>query len=237
MPYDPPAARRAKQKCSSEARRLMNFNCTWQKCQLMAAANFTSGDLFVTLTYGDGSLPVSRRAADSLLSKFLRQLRSSRRSSGSDLKYIRCTHELAGDGGRRLHHHIVINSVDAQSDWEQILSLWPHGMNVDIRRISGSGHYVHDDFMELAQYLTRERHPSAALTAVGARSWSCSRNLKKPVRSSVMVEDNVTVEAPPGSFVLDTDERRNEWGTYKYIKYLLPDRAAAPVKPPRRRRE
>jgi len=224
MPFDTQKERRAKNKCSTEGRKRLNFIHTYQQCQLWLAANFYSNDLFITLSYSDEHLPSKRKDADKLLSKFLRQLRDFRIAVGDTLKYIRCTHELAGDDGRRLHHHIVINAGEAQRDFELIRSLWVWGDNIDISAIHFSGHYEQDDFLELAQYLTRERNPAAPPTTVGARSWSKSRNLIKPERKSIPVDENYTVDAPPGSFILESDERRNEYGTFKYIKYLLPKR-------------
>ena len=204
----------------------MNYRYSWQKAQLWLATNFSRNDLYITLSYDDVLLPHMRKAADAILSKFLRQLRATRAASGEVLKYIRCTHELAGDGGRRLHHHIVINAGEALRDCELIRSLWVWGANVEICRICQCDHYAHDDFLELAQYLARERNPDTGHTTVGTRSWSGSRNLKRWEYESELVSDNLTVEAPPGAFILDSDERRNEYGTFKYIKYLLPERSS-----------
>jgi len=209
----------------------MNFRYSYEKLQLLIAANFNRSDLFVTLTFDDAHLPASRPAADKVVARFLRRFGAVRRRAGESLKYIKCTHELLDDGGRRLHFHMVINAGDERRDYELIRSLWDQGSNIDIRLICRSDHYSYDDFLELAKYLARERDPDAPLTAVGRRSWSGSRNLVKPVRESYLVDDNLTVEAPPGAFVLDVDERRNEYGSFKYIKYLLPDRGPAAAQP------
>jgi len=238
MPVDGPRERAKKAQFSSEARKRMNFRCSYEKLQLLTAANFCKRDLFVTLSYDDAHLPASRKAADAEAARFLRRFGDARRRAGEPFKYIRSTQELTDDGGRRLHHHLVINAGAERRDYELIRSLWCCGGNIGIQQICASDHYQHDDFFELAKYLARERDPDAPLTAVGARSWSGSRNLDKPVRESALVDGNLTVEAPPGAFVLDTDERRNEFGTFKYIKYLLPERAEkpAPIKRPVGRR-
>jgi hypothetical protein len=224
MPYDDNVVRRGKHKLSTEARRRINFRCSWEKLMLLLATNFVRNDLYITLTYDDLYLPQSRKAADALLTKFLKSLRRQRMISGDTFYYIKSTHELAGDGERRLHHHVVINATTESRDYETVLSMWPWGSNVDISRISRSEHYIHDDFMELAKYMARERNPDAPYTTVGARSWSGSRNLKKPVRESELVEENITIEAPPGAHILESDELRNEYGTFRYLKYLLPEK-------------
>ncbi len=219
---DSPQERAAKSKCSSAARKRMNFNTSWQKLQLLLATNFTRRDLYITLTYSDDCLPKSRRDAQLILARFIKQLRAQRRADGEDLRYIYSTQELLDDGGRRLHHHMVVNATIGKRDYELIRSLWKYGDNIEIDAIGDTEYYQYDDFLELACYLARERNPDAPPTAVGARGWTPSTNLKKPKRESVMVEDNITVTAPPGAYVLDTDEKQNEYGYYKYIKYLLP---------------
>jgi len=227
MVWDPPAVRAQKSKISSEGRKKLNFRASWQKLQLLIAANFSKYDLYVTLTYDDAHLPPNRKGADKLASKFLRQLASVRRHAGERLKYVKATHELLDDGGRRLHHHIVINACDVGRDYDLIRSLWSHGVNIDIRPIGGTSYYQRDDFLELSMYLARERDPGRAPVSLGSRSWSCSRGLSKPIRESELVDEGLTVEAPPGAYVLDIDEKRNEYGSFKYIKFLLPERGVS----------
>ena len=56
-----------------------------------------------------------------------------------------------------------------------------------------------------------------------------SRGLKRPERTSELVDDALALAAPPGAVVLDVEQKDNAWGRYCYIKYLLP------YKPPRRK--
>ena len=51
---EPAKVRAAKRKASTEAQQLMNAKYSWQKLELMLAANFVPGDLVVTPT---GQLP------------------------------------------------------------------------------------------------------------------------------------------------------------------------------------
>ena len=89
------------------------------------------------------------------------------------------TQELQRDGSRRLHHHLII-SATGSGDYDTIRALWPNGSNVEILPIGETEMYVHDDFLELAQYLLHERNPDAPATAVGDRGWNASRNLRSP---------------------------------------------------------
>lgn len=218
---DPPQVRAAKAKATTAARRLVNLRRAWQKLMLLLGANFGTRDLVVTLTYDDDHLPATRKAANANMAKYLVLLRRAYRQKGRELRYIYCT-ESRHEAGR-WHHHLVIPAAD----YETIRSLWTYGDNTEIGTIDAYG------YEELAKYITKEaREPNAS---VGARSWSSSRNLERPLRESELVADYVTLSPPPGAVVLGRDSMVNEWGSYEYLSCLLPE-APPPRKtrPPRR---
>ena len=225
-PSDSPAARAAKSKCSSAARQRMNMKCAWQKLEMELAANFVLGDLVVTLTYDDAHLPDDRDSAVGKVKKFWVQLRKARKLTSQPLQYIYVTEGVHGD--KRLHHHAVINGTGA--DLETLRSLWRYGA-VHLEPVDAYGYEA------LAKYLTKE--PRAHGSPNGLRSWTPSRGLKKPKQESGWVPDDVTLCAPPGAVVLDSDSMTNQWGEFKYIKYLLPirtkERKARP-RPPKPRK-
>lgn len=236
LPGEPAKARAAKSRCSSLARRALNFRAAWQKLRLILAANFGRGDLWVTLTYDDAHLPDGRKEAKQRMALFLDKLRAARGRAGETLKYVYCTEGLMDDGSRRLHHHMVLNAGQARADYELIRSLWTNGSNIEIRRL-GEHELYSDDFLELAQYMTKERDPEAKTIAVGDKSWVSSRNLVRPQAESEIVGDGVTVAAPPGARILDQDHKSNEYGSYDYIVYLLPNQPPRSAAPPRRKRK
>lgn len=230
-----PKARAAKNKCSTAARKVLNFRAAWQKLRLLLAANFKRGDLWVTLTYDDDHLPDNRREAKKRMTLFLDRLRAVRKRNGEELRYIYNTEELTEDGSRRLHHHMVLTAGSARRDYELIRSLWTYGNNVEIRQLGEHELYA-DDFLELAQYIAKERDPDAKVYNVGDKCWVGSRNLARPETESELVDDNVTITAPPGARVLDQDQKRNEYGSYDYIVYLLPA-DPAPARRQKRKRK
>ena len=223
-------ARSEKSKLSSLARKWMNFRTSWQRCQLMVAANFCKGDLYVSLSYDDEHLPKNRAEHNKNMNKFIRVLRESRAASGDVLKYLYSTHELLDDGGRRLHVHMVINAGRGKDDFDVIRSLWPYGSNIGIQRVSETEYYSQDDFEDLAKYLCREKRPDAPPLSVGKRGWTGSKNLARPVETSGWLEDDMTIDFPVGVTPLDKYETRNDYGSFIYLKYLLPDK---PLRPPR----
>lgn len=217
---DPEHVRAAKTKCSTAARHRVNLRRAWQKLMLTLAANFELGDLVVTLTYDDAHLPGSRKEAGAKIAKYLVLLRKAFRGEGRELKYVYCIEGIHTGG--RPHHHLVI----PRTSYEVVRSLWTYGSDIEIDPIDTFGYEA------LAQYLTKEaREPGAP---VGARSWSCSRNLARPVRESTMVEEWVTLSPPPGAVVLGRDSKSNEWGSYEYLSCLLPDRPPDRRSRPRR---
>ena len=116
--------RRALREISSAAQMTINANRSWQRLELLLAANFGRRDLHVVLTYDDEHLPANRQAAVKRVRKMLPQLRAVRKSRGQELKYIYVTEQLSSEGGR-LHHHLIINGTGA--DLDVLRSLWPYG--------------------------------------------------------------------------------------------------------------
>lgn len=218
---DSPKARAEKTKCSTLARRALNFRAAWQKLRLLLCANFARGDLWITLSYDDAHLPDNRREAKKRVTQFLDRMREAKKKSTELFKYVYVTEELQDDGSRRLHHHMVMTAGASKQDFELIRSLWTFGDNIEIRRLGEHELYT-DDFLELAQYMCKERNPDAKVYNVGDKCWVGSRNLERPVTESELVDDNVTITAPPGARVLDRDTKQNEYGSYDYIVYLLP---------------
>lgn len=212
MASDEPKARAAKCRLSSEARKKLNMKASWQKLEQLMAANFDRHDLFVTLTYRDD--PPTREWALRQVNAFLRQLRAARAGRGAPLLYIKCTEHITEDGTEgRWHHHLVINAAGA--DYEEIRSLWsPWGDSVDFEPLLDGA----TDYEARARYMCKERPP------LGKQSWTPCRGLKRPVRSSELIDEALTVSPPPGAVVLDRDQKDNAWGSFAYIKYLLPYR-------------
>lgn len=218
MASDEPRARAAKTRHSSAAREKLNAKLSWEKCEAALAANFDRRDLWVTLTYREA--PATREEAMRCLGAFLRLLRGARRERGERLLYIKNAEHLTDDDSEgRWHHHVAINATGA--DYEEIRGLWSRwGDDVDIQPLLDGDH----DFEARARYMCKERPP------LGKQAWTPSRGLRKPERTTELVDDSLTLSPPPGAVILDRDQKDNAWGSFVYIKYLLPWR-----EPPRGR--
>ena len=209
---DSKAVRQAKMRCSSAAREAMNLRQSWQKLEVLMAANFGPKDMVVTLTYRDARLPDSKAQAVNRLRRFLRDLRDARKLRGQELRYVYCTEGYHGD--KRWHHHVILNAVG--NDYDEIRSLWAvNGDDVDFQHID------QQSFEDWARYLTKEPREHGK-PRVGEHMYVPSRKMKKPVMERASVSDTFSLTVPRGAVVLDQRESQNVYGEYIYIKYLLP---------------
>lgn len=221
--WDSPRVRGAKRKLSSEAQQRMNMKYSFQKLELMLAANFGPGDLMATPTYDEAHLPRSREAANARLKKFRADLSALRKPGGDELRMVWTTENAFGEG--RWHHHCVLNAVG--DDFDTIQRLWPYG-NVEIRKIKIDKDHSYE---ALARYLCKE-----ARERPGLRSWSYTRSCRKPEIETFPVPDDTPLQPPEGATVYEESSDRTEFGSYRFVKYLAPNWRKAWRRPVNKRR-
>lgn len=212
--YDPDVrrSRAPKTEISSVAQDAMNLKHSWQKLKAVLAANFTDTDLVITLTYSDDALPTRRIDAEKKLKAFIRRLRDARRENNQVLKYVYVT-ELGHTSGR-LHHHVVLNNTG--QDYQMIRDLWArNGDNIDFSFVWTKGY---DGW---ARYLSKEPR-DIGRHYVGERMWRASIGLVKPITYSGWVDASEQLDAPPGSREFDKQNRRNGYGEFTYLEFILP---------------
>jgi hypothetical protein len=73
----------------------------------------------------------------------------------------------------------------------------------------------------LARYLCKEALDSQR---PGSRAWCQSLGLKKPVVETEICKDDADIAVPPGCIVLASESNQSEYGSWRYIKYLIPRR-------------
>lgn len=147
--------------------------------------NFGKGDLHVTLTYEveDWSIHGTERSRDDAkreLTNWLARVKRLLKRHGVDIRqfrWLRTTVSKKGNyDGRydRHHHHVLLGGVpeELRSDIER---LWSFGYcNADRLQPNGKG------ITEIAQYIARQEGSANGTHASFEKSWSGSRNLKKP---------------------------------------------------------
>ena len=209
--WDSPKARGAKRKLSSEAQQKANAKYSYQKLELMLAANFVPGDLILTLTYDEAHLPRTREAAAARLKKFRADLAALRKRSGRELLMIWNTENVFNLG--RWHHHCVVNACG--EDFEAIRRLWGSGENVEIRKLQIDKDHSYES---LARYMCKE-----ARERPGLRSWSYTRSCRKPEIETFPVPDDTDVKPPEDATIVAEAVVRTEFGEFHFVKYLAAD--------------
>ena len=205
---EPAAVRQAKRKMSSEAQQRLNARYSWEKLELMLAANFVPGDLVATLTFDDDHLPPDRKAVAARLKKFRSELGLIRKDKGRELRMI-WTIENKSDAGR-WHVHAVLNTTG--SDFADILRCWPYGSEIRIEKLELGRNR---NYETLARYMCKE-----ARDRPGLRCWSYTRSCRHPEVETFPVPDDATVEIPEGATVIQEETKRTEWADFQYVKYL-----------------
>jgi len=206
------AVRQSKRKASTEAQQRINAKYSWQKLELMLAANFLPRDLIVTLTFDEEHLPETRAQVNARLKKFRKQLQEIRKRKRKELRMIWTIEHRSGDG--RWHVHAVMNATG--DDFQDILACWPYGSDLEIRKLELTRSKSYET---LARYFCKEARERS-----GLRSWSYTRSCRQPEVETFPVADDEDVRIPKEATVLADASMRTDYGEYHYIKYL----AAAP---------
>lgn len=138
-------------------------------------ANFGKDDLWCTFTYDDEHLPEDIEDAQRIFRNFIRRVNRVRKKEGkNNVRYI-CVTEYRDEEGKevRCHHHVI---MEGDCDRDQLETLWKHGRRNQTRRISPD---PDTNMAGIANYITKTaKDPNRRK---GAKRWSSSKNLKKPI--------------------------------------------------------
>lgn len=213
-PREPnPNQRRRAISISKEDKQKANLKTSYEKLLMLMCANFSPGDWWITLSYDDDHLPADREASKKPFRKFMRMFRKYRRDNKEPLKYVYCTQLTTRDGGRRLHHHMVMRFED-EADREKIISLWEGGEIVYIRRLKDF-----EDILSKAQYMCREPR-ELGVYVPGEQMWTASRGLVRPKPEYITIDsDSVDINVPVGCTQLQDPVQIPGYGGYKAIIY------------------
>ena len=204
---DGPKARAGKKKLSSEAQRRMNQKYSWQKLELMLAANFRPGDLVCTLTFDEAHLPRDRKECEYRLRYMRQRLGKVRKGRGQSLTMFWSIEHKHGEG--RWHVHAVLNATG--EDYQEILKAWGQGeVELTPLRVDRKKNYETQ-----ARYMCKEERDK-----VGLRAWSYTRGARKPETETFRVEEDTPLDVPRGATLIQESSERTEYGCYRYIKYL-----------------
>lgn len=216
--------RQRRQKPTSEQKELANENASRNRLRRLMINNFGDGDIHLTLTYKRECRPTPEESKE-LIRKFFRKLRAYYRKHGKEFKWIL----VKEDGGKRIHHHMVMNDVDGLLGF--LRKAWPHG-GVHVVPL-----YENQDYGGLADYFVKETKESYKKHKENGEPYrvrySCSRNLQQPIEKTEVVSASSwrkEVKVPPalqregyqlekGSEYTGTDIYGFPFQTYTFIRY------------------
>lgn len=229
---DSDKARAAKSKATSEAQRRLNLEHSWQKLELLLAANFpTAGSgLVIELTYDDAHLPQNREQARRKLKHFLKRLREERKAAGLPAPRVVHNIEALSSQSGRWHHHIVLDNTG--QDLEIVRRCWIYGSDIECKKLRVDREKNHET---LAKYMSKEpRECQDETSRPGLHAWSYTRNCLKPTVETEPVEADANIDPPEGVTVLSDEQRATEYANWRVVKYRVDNGCFA--RPPRARR-
>ena len=209
---DSKQVRAEKRKETTEVMKRFNKKTSVRKLELLLAANYVAGDNVCCVTYDDEHLPRSRAEAERRFRYYRDKLRKIYADRGVDIVvFWRTEHE---HGDKRWHTHFVCTATG--DDYQLLRDAWTYGEITEYRPlvIDGEDKNLHT----LAVYLSKE-----APDKLGQRSWSYTRNARKPSEDREPVDAHDKPQAPEGTKVLFQYSVETPSGIYYYVKYLLPD--------------
>lgn len=208
---DSDRARAVKRKATSEIQQRYNDISSWKKLELMLAANYRPGDLVTTLTYDSKHYPASRDAVKAHIKYFMKKLKPHYKERTVEFVMFWAIENVHGEG--RWHVHLILRAT-GKGDYDAIRSAWIYGDQIDIIKLRVDRD---KNYGTLARYYAKE-----AREKVGLRAWSHTTNARKPEEERERVDSDYKVQVPEGATVLDVVDIVTEYGSYYYIKYLMP---------------
>lgn len=211
--HDREVLRKAKTNVTMEAQAKLNQRRSEHRLIMLMEANFTAEDICIGLSYG-GEPPEDGRVRKDLRN-FLNKVDRLRKKRGlPDLKYI---YAIGGDempsagySGKRPHIHLMMSGGIERDELEK---LWGHGTaNADRLQPNEEG------LEGLAKYFRKQR--SDRPDRKYARSWSGSRNLKKPkVRTTNCRGSNRWIQDISRGFEQEAkDVLERLYKSYRFVK-------------------
>ena len=221
---DGAAVRKAKRKATSEIMQHYNRKSSIRKFELMLAANFRAGDIVGCVTYDDARLPGSRKEAERRFRYFRDKLKRQYAALGVELVMFWSTEHKHGDA--RWHHHFVVTATG--DDYKRIRAAWIYG---EVQEFSALQVGEEKNYRTIAEYFAKESREK-----IGLRSWSYTRNARKPAEEWGVVDEHDAPKIPEGVIVLESITSETSFGRHYYQKYMLPAAAQLPRKRAKRKR-
>lgn len=209
------AGTRAPKSSLSRAEQVfLNLRLSWQKLELLLAANIRPGDWVGVMTYDDAHLPGRREDVMSDLSVFKRRLKKLLSEAGVEepalITNIEQSHSDTVNDGARWHVHFAIASSDSRVR-AAICKAWRKGIVL----ISPFKLDPKTGYEALARYMCKERPEK-----VGQHTWFRTWRCRKPEVDVQVVPAGEPLTVPPGCRQLARADNESSAGSVSRLKYL-----------------
>ncbi len=157
-------------KDNGKAQKNLNDKNARKYVERLINENFTSDDIWITLTYDDDHLPPEGDidAAIKNMQNYIRRINYQRKKRGlENCKYIYVT-EYNPQEGIRWHHHLV---MDGSLDMDTVEKAWKCGNRNEVRRLEKDKYGLSG----MANYIVKDKHRVRA-----EKRWNSSQNLTQP---------------------------------------------------------
>ena len=224
---DTPAQRAQKRNRTSEKQKLLNQKNAWRLLMRQLAANFpTAGSAIIaTLTYDDRYLPKYKRPGacrdkvSEHIRSFLKRLRKARAAAGLPEPVAFYSIEVLTSGSGRWHVHLVLDNTG--HDYDTIRKAWIYGSTTDFCLLRTD---KEKNWETQAKYMTKEsRECQDDLCKPGLKSWSHTKNIKKPERITRIVPDSYVIPIPKGAVEVRQERADYDYGEFIYVSYWQPE--------------
>ncbi len=216
--HKPKEKRIKRAKPTREAQEKINIRKQTEQLRWALNCNFQEGDMFVTFSYKKEERPDTYEDLVKQKDKLIKDLRKEYKKQERELKYIYVL-ETGNKGAR--HIHMVLESIEPKV----IKKCWNRG-RINIRLLDGTGQYG-----KLAAYLVKEKGRKKK-EKYGGKTYSPSRNLKKPIIKKELVWERdffrTDAKSQKGYYI---DKRHDEENGgvrkgytatgYPYMEYIL----------------
>lgn len=253
LPGDNDATRTAKQAATTAAQKYVNIKNATERLQLLLCANFDSKEAcFCTLTFRDDALPANRKHAKTILTDYLRKMRSERKRTGRELKYL---YTIEGEPLAAVPAALPVAGQQweiapwrVEKRWEQLDTAAQDGKEdptrfhvhcffllrkTDYETVKALWPYgqvyisqmkVNEltTFQRLANYVTKESR--SGTKGNGARAYTPSLNLDQPIIEGHWCSEFEGIALPIGAERISSGTDSNEiyGSSMEYLFYRMP---------------
>ena len=165
-----PEAGRTVKKDNSQAQRNLNDKNARKYVERLINENFSSRDIWITLTYDDEHLPPDGDvdAAIKNVQKYIRRVNYQRKKRGlKNARYV-IVNAYNPNEEIRWHHHIV---MDGDMDMDTVEECWGQSSRNEVRRLETD----ENGLSGLAHYITEEKNRIKS-----EKRWMSSKGLRQP---------------------------------------------------------